>query len=77
MKKLTKEQEKTKRLIGRTIKKEATNQRLELLEMKELTSLSVQTISKLYTGRGISQIDTLIKVCDVLGLEIIIQKKGC
>lgn len=76
MKKLTKEQEKTKRLIGRIIKKEATNQRLELLEMKELTSLSVQTISKLYTGRGISQIDTLIKVCDALGLEIVIQKKG-
>ena len=76
MKKLTKEQEKTKRLIGRTIKKEANNQKLELLELKELTSLSVQTISKLYTGRGISQIDTLIKVCDALGLEIIIQKKG-
>lgn len=77
MRKLTKEQEKTKRLIGRLIKKEANKQRLELIEMKELTSLSVQTISKLYTGRGISQIDTLIKVCDALGLEIIIQKKGC
>lgn len=77
MKKLTKEQEKTKRLIGRLIKKEAANQRLELIEIKELTSLSVQTISKLYTGRGTSQIDTLIKVCDALGLEIIIQKKGC
>ena len=76
MKKLTKEQEKTKRLIGRLIKKEATNQRLDLIEIKELTSLSVQTISKLYTGRGVSQIDTLIKVCDALGLEIIIQKKG-
>lgn len=76
MKKLTKEQEKTKRIIGRTIKKEAINQRLELIELKELTSLSVQTISKLYTGRGTSQIDTLIKVCDALGLEIVIQKKG-
>lgn len=76
MKKLTKEQEKAKRLIARTIKREATNQKLELLEIKELTSLSVQTISKLYTGRGTSQIDTLIKVCDALGLEIIIQKKG-
>lgn len=76
MKKLTKEQEKTKRLIGRLIKKEAARKKLEQIDIHELTSLSIQTISKLYTGRGISQIDTLIKVCDALGLEIIIQKKG-
>ena len=76
MKKLTKEQEKTKRLIGRLIKKEAARKKLEKIDIHELTSLSIQTISKLYTGRGISQIDTLIKVCDALGLEIIIQKKG-
>lgn len=76
MKKLTKKQEKFKELIGRTIKKEAKQQKLEEVDIHELTSLSITTISKLYTGRGTSQIDTLIKVCDALGLEIIIQKKG-
>lgn len=76
MKKLTKKQEKFKELIGRTIKKEATRKKLELIDMQELTSLSVTTISNLYNGSKKVQIDTLIKVCDALGLEIIIQKKG-
>lgn len=76
MKKLTKEQEKTKRLIGRTIKKEATRKKLEQIDIHEMTSLSITTISNLYNGKGKVQIDTIIKVCDALGLEIIIQKKG-
>lgn len=76
MKKLTKEQEKTKRLIGRTIKQEAKQQKLEQKDIHEMTSLSVTTISNLYKGKGKVQIDTIIKVCDALGLEIIIQKKG-
>lgn len=76
MKKLTKKQEKFKELIGRTIKREAARKKLEQIDIHEMTSLSITTISNLYNGKGKVQIDTLIKVCDALGLELIIQKKG-
>lgn len=76
MKKLTKKQEKIKEFIGRTIKNEAKRKKLELIDMQELTSLSITTISSLYNGSKKVQIDTLIKVCDALGLEVVIQKKG-
>ncbi len=62
--------------IALFIKKRRKQLELTQKELAELSSISIRKLSDIETSNGTTTIDTLNKVCDILGLEIELKIKG-
>ena len=59
--------------IGETIKKRRKLLGLDQREFSEITGVAIHTISDIESGKGNPTIDTIIKICQPLGLEFILR----
>ena len=59
--------------IGKIIKKRRKLLGLDQREFSEITGVAIHTISDIESGKGNPTIDTLVKICEPLGLELILR----
>jgi transcriptional regulator with XRE-family HTH domain len=62
--------------IATFIKKRRKQLKLTQQELASLSSISTRKLSDIETSNGATTIDTLNKVCDILGLEVTLKIKG-
>lgn len=65
-----------KEIIGKQIKKRRIELGMEQVDLQDYSGLGSTTISKLEQGKANVTLETLEKVLEVLGLEIVVKVKG-
>ena len=65
-----------KKQIASLIKQRRKQLQITQQDLANLSSISTRKISDIETSNGATTIDTLNKVCDILGLEIVVKIKG-
>lgn len=65
-----------KKQIASLIKQRRKQLQITQQDLANLSSISTRKISDIETSNGTTTIDTLNKVCDILGLEIVVKIKG-
>ena len=65
-----------KKQIATFIKKRRKQLQITQQELATLSDISTRTLSDIETASSTTTIDTLSKVCETLGLEIILKIKG-
>lgn len=65
-----------KEIIGAFIKQRRKELNLEQTDLQDYAEIGSTTLSRLEQGKANITIDTLEKIAEVLGLEIIIKVKG-
>lgn len=65
-----------KKQIATFIKKRRKQLQITQQELATLSDISTRTLSDIETANSTTTIDTLSKVCETLGLEIILKIKG-
>ncbi len=65
-----------KKQIATFIKKRRKQLEITQQNLSSYSVVSTRTISDIETANGTTTIDTLNKVCDILGLELILKIKG-
>lgn len=61
--------------IGEVIRERRMQQRVTLEDMAALTGIGINTLSRLERGVGNTQMNVLLRVLDILGLEISIRPR--
>ncbi len=64
-----------KELIGKQIKERRLDLKIKQQEVADLSGISINTIVALERGIGNPRIETIISICDVLGLQLITKLK--
>lgn len=64
-----------KELIGKQIKERRLDLKIKQQEVADLSGISINTIVALERGVGNPRIETIISICDVLGLQLITKLK--
>jgi len=62
--------------IAAFIKKRRKQLNITQQELAALSNVSIRKISDIETAKTTTTIDTLNKICDVLGLELLLKIKG-
>ena len=65
-----------KRQIATFIKKRRKQLEITQQELAQMSNISTRKLSDIETANGATTIDTLNKVCDILGLEVVLKIKG-
>ena len=65
-----------KQTIGEQVKKRRTELRMEQVDLQDYAEVGSTTLSKLEQGKANITVETLEKILEVLGLEIIVKVKG-
>ena len=65
-----------KKKIATFIKKRRKQLELTQQELAVMSNISTRKLSDIETANGATTIDTLNKVCDILGLEVVLKIKG-
>jgi len=65
-----------KKQIATFIKKRRKQLELTQQELAQMSNISTRKLSDIETANGATTIDTLNKVCDILGLEVVLKIKG-
>ena len=65
-----------KQTIGEQIKKRRTELRMEQVDLQDYAEVGSTTLSKLEQGKANITVETLEKILEVLGLEIVVKVKG-
>ncbi|WP_339894400.1 helix-turn-helix transcriptional regulator [uncultured Algibacter sp.] len=63
-------------MIGKSIKQRRKTLRVTQPQVAELANISVNTLYKIERGQANPTLETLTKIADVLGLEVILQVKN-
>lgn len=66
----------TKKEIGEEIKKKREYHFLSMYKVGRLTDMQPVIVSSIEIGEKSYSIDSLIKTCNALGLELVIKEKG-
>lgn len=74
MKKLNKKEEQMLKQICRRLKMERKKLKLNLMEVKYLSDMSIATISKLERN-GSATMTTFVKYANSLGFDVVLQKR--
>ena len=61
--------------FGRLIKQRRKILRINQLDLSEISEVALHTISDIESGKGNPTLQVISKLCDVLGLEIKLQRK--
>ena len=65
-----------KQTIGEQIKKRRTELRMEQVDLQDYAEVGSTTLSKLEQGKANITVETLEKILEVLGLELVVKVKG-
>ena len=65
-----------KQTIGEQVKKRRTELRMEQVDLQDYADVGSTTLSKLEQGKANITVETLEKILEVLGLEIVVKVKG-
>ncbi len=65
-----------KQTIGEQVKKRRTELRMEQVDLQDYAEVGSTTLSKLEQGKANITVETLEKILEVLGLEIVVKVKG-
>jgi len=65
-----------KKQIATFIKKRRKQLEITQQELAQMSNVSTRKLSDIETANGATTIDTLNKVCDILGLEVVLKIKG-
>ena len=65
-----------KQTIGEQIKKRRTELKMEQVDLQDYAEVGSTTLSKLEQGKANITVETLEKILEVLGLEIVVKVKG-
>ena len=65
-----------KQTIGEQVKKRRTELRMEQVDLQDYAEVGSTTLSKLEQGKANITVETLEKILEVLGLEIVLKVKG-
>lgn len=66
----------TKAEILQMLKKEINSSKYYKTTLMELTKISGKTFYKILKGESEIKLDSLLCLCDLLGLEVVIKRKG-
>ncbi|MEN8147467.1 MAG: helix-turn-helix domain-containing protein [Campylobacterota bacterium] len=64
-----------KKQLGELIVKRRAELSMEQSDIEDYTGISIGTISKMENGKGNISIDNLLKILDILGLEMNVKVK--
>lgn len=62
-----------KKKIGSLLKKRRKELMINQFDLSEITGIAVHTISDIESGKGNPTLQVINKICDVLGMEILIE----
>jgi len=65
-----------KQTVGKEIKRRRTELNMEQADLQDYAEIGSTTLSKLEQGKANVTLDTLEKILEVLGLEVVIKVKG-
>ena len=65
-----------KQTIGEQVKKRRNELRMEQVDLQDYAEVGSTTLSKLEQGKANITVETLEKILEVLGLEIVVKVKG-
>ena len=65
-----------KQTIGEQIKKRRAELKMEQVDLQDYADVGSTTLSKLEQGKANITVETLEKILEVLGLEIVVKVKG-
>lgn len=65
-----------KQTIGEQVKKRRTELKMEQVDLQDYAEVGSTTLSKLEQGKANITVETLEKILEVLGLEIVVKVKG-
>ncbi len=65
-----------KKKVGEEIRDRRKSLRMEQIDLQDYSGVGSTTISKLEQGKANITLETLEKIFEVLGLEVIVQIKG-
>ncbi|HHE39316.1 MAG TPA: transcriptional regulator [Candidatus Cloacimonetes bacterium] len=65
-----------KKELGKIIKKRRKNLNIDQKSISEISGIAHHTLSDIESGKGNPTFQTLIKILDILGLELQIKPKG-
>ena len=65
-----------KKQMGSFIKRRRKQLEITQQDLADMSSVSIRKISDIETSKTTTTIDTLNKICDILGLEIVLKIKG-
>jgi transcriptional regulator with XRE-family HTH domain len=63
-------------MVGKSIKERRKTLRVTQPQVAELADISVNTLYKIERGQANPTLETLTKIADVLGMEVILQVKN-
>jgi len=64
------------KMVGKSIKERRKTLRVTQPQVAELANISVNTLYKIERGQANPTLETLTKIADVLGMEVILQVKN-
>ena len=65
-----------KQTIGEQVKKRRTELKMEQVDLQDYAEIGSTTLSKLEQGKANITVETLEKILEVLGLELVVKVKG-
>ena len=65
-----------KQKIGKQIKKRRLELKMEQVDLQDYAGVGSTTISKLEQGKANITVETLEKILEVLGMEVVVKVKG-
>jgi len=65
-----------KQTIGRQIKERRTELNMEQVDLQDYAEIGSTTLSRLEQGKANVTLDTLERILEVLGLEVVVKVKG-
>ncbi len=65
-----------KQTLGEQVKKRRIELKMEQVDLQDYAEVGSTTLSKLEQGKANITVDTLEKILEVLGLELVVKVKG-
>jgi len=65
-----------KKQIATSIKRRRKQLEITQQDLADMSGVSTRKISDIETSKGATTIDTINKICDILGLEVLLKIKG-
>ena len=65
-----------KRELGQLLKSRRNELGINQIDLSEISGVALHTISDIESGKGNPTLQVINKICDILGMELMIQVKG-
>lgn len=65
-----------RRKLGQLLKSRRNELGINQIDLSEISGVALHTISDIESGKGNPTLQVINKICDILGMELMIQVKG-